>query len=412
MWLHIPDIYNGTSPHKQLQVLGPELHAHSPRRRSESFANGHGNYVRWEGPHVAPMATITGHTMPPPPLPINGDRSQGQAWDPTTMGAVQDPFLDPHSRRNGVRGSNDSDVSMPDYIGTPRSQPPPYHELPDMSNRVIGLRRPRAPTILPNNDPAFDDLVRMMDSPHRIMPLPAPGLMPPTNTRVNSASNSPPAPPNFMPDGRPQTAIGSDRPRIFSAGNPQIGSFFSRVGMPRHDSDVTMRSVPRGSDSVDAEPLHLQRTTAPPNRSVGGINGRENGAHVHDYAGNATAEEGPTAVRSTSSGTLRASTTPKDTAAPTPALAPVATSGERKGSGEVKRKRATPRKRGEGPSPRKISRTEESRDVAAVAEPARADEDEMGKGEMRVASEGIARSRGRRSATTAIESPLSEGLAS
>ena len=414
MWLQVPNIYNGISPQKHNHGLGPNLHAHSPRRRSESFIQANGNYIRWEGLDIAPMATMatmTGHAMPPPALPINGDRSQGRPWEPT-MGAAQDPFLDSRSRRNGIRGSNDTDVSMPDYAATPRSQAPAYHDLPDTNSRVLGPRRPHAPTILPNNDPAFDDLVRMMDSPHRVMSLPSPGLMPPTNTRNNSASNSPPVPLSYTSDGHPQYTSNADRHRFFSAGHPQMGNFLPRASLPRHDSDVTMRSAPRGSDSTGAAPLHLNRSTAALTHAVDGNSGRENTVNGHDSTTATAAQEVPTLTNSASSTTLRASTSPKEAAASTPVFNHATAAEVQKGSGEVKRKRATPRKRGEGPSPRKISKTQASLDVAAVADPTASGEGDAGKGETRVASEGIARSRGRRSVAAATESPSSEGLMS
>ena len=416
MWLpSVAKTYGVPSPLKQnqLMLVDPELHAHSPRRRGDPGTPG--KYGSIDFPHLPSWRAGNVRHMPPPPIP-RAQIASTKAIHPAMLGATPDPFVDRRSQKR----SDDSDVSMPDYQ---QSVPPPaYHELPDASGRGLP-RRPRAPIIPPNENSMFDDLAHMIDSPRHIGPLPspslAPGLAPPTNTRNNSAANSPPVPPLLGP---------SDGARILSnASNISAydltrdvqqralsGPQYPQYPHPPPEDYELPRRRSHGPGAAENEPFPPPGSVAAgPYVDGAPPQGRKERPRAIDLTGTAapSPEHSSATIRPPSSSTLRGgSGTPHASAGmiTTPVLGSAATPARRT-SGDGKRKRAslgvataeTQRGGGGGgASPRKLSRMEgDGRDRAGRGG------DEGAESEVRAQSDGLARGRARRVPGSARESP-------
>ena len=221
-------VYSIASPTK-FEASDPELHAHSPRRRTGSIDNLRDRTATRNGSPISVYGS-----MPPPPAPSLEHESKGYPWASQTL--MADPFVESGMRfmqNRYMARSSDGDQSMPDYSHsiTPASS---RNATNDFTNHT------RPPSVLPSNDPQFDELIDNLRSRHEN----SSGTSAPANTRVSSAANTPPI------QHRPSAAAEA-RAASYTQGRSRAVSNTTRDPPPivgRENSDTSMKS--RCSDEL------------------------------------------------------------------------------------------------------------------------------------------------------------------
>ena len=391
IWLPpVANAYRMTSPlkHNQL-VVNEDLHTHSPRRRGNSINNS--NHGSCDPTDFANGAAISGRQMAPLPHPALSSVPRNHAWEATPVGTMPDPFTEGggHGRRRQHRSTEDSDISMPDYSGNAQPHVPTYQESTDPYKGAIP-RQSRLPAVSPSVDPYYDEMLHISaSSNHRVNPIsaafPSPGLAPPANTRNNSAANSPPVASTVM------AAVAANQPNggMNTARDDQLHllAYVGQLGGPR--------GVTRVAEIIDVEsPAKSRSASVMGHQFPDELSGRKD--RVRDQ-GKASSNS-PTlvgdcsnAARPTSSSgtTIRCSSnTPKENAAPASSTKRARGSPPNRRASEGKRKRASAAS-GEGQKTEAL--TSPRKRVMAMVESI-----EEERGDAKVATEGIARTRGRR----------------
>lgn len=299
--------HNVSSPHTQ--AADPDTHAHSPRRRNASMVSARAKLSPAIGSVPSPLRGFR-------PLGLQSDdpfwSQQGPTSDPSTGGANLYKYQNPWSRnktsgdvsmKDRSRSTSDSyDEPMPDFsrptssANSRRSHPMPDYSRPQsltssrqvswytgedygaMSVTHLNYVEEKAPGIdEQEGESLFNDLVVQL-SPRKCSG--NSGISAPSNTRVNSAANTPP--------GKHSTA--AELRAVSYAGMPRSVSVTTRDPPPPFNTRVpsnisvkpcseTSRLASRQMEIHDAPGEETEDKTKkrPIGRPVGDVKSRKEG---------------------------------------------------------------------------------------------------------------------------------------
>lgn len=180
MWYQPAQPSYNTSSSRKFEEADIDAHAHSPRRRSESFSSDRDK----SGPAMPPPPVFPRPMAPPalPALPAQGSDLRNTRWP--LLSTMHDPFVETGLSLYRPWRSRSEDQSMPDYSDTTRSA-----SSRDITNTITNnnslFNKPG--NELPHEQDSFDDLLNTSSPDKDDLS----GYYAPANSRASSATNTP-----------------------------------------------------------------------------------------------------------------------------------------------------------------------------------------------------------------------------